>query len=79
MKLREVSVGYHFGPIGGQGDWSLSVIGRNLKTWTDYKGFDPEVGAGASGGESGSALINAVDAFTFPNLRSFTFALTTTF
>jgi TonB-linked SusC/RagA family outer membrane protein len=79
MKLREVSVGYHLGPIGGQGDWSLSVIGRNLKTWSDYKGFDPEVGAGASGGESGSALINAVDAFTFPNLRSFTFALTTTF
>ena len=79
LKLREVSVGYHLGPIGGTGDWSVSVIGRNLKTWTDYKGFDPEVGAGNSGGQSGSALINAVDAFTFPNLRSVTFALTTTF
>ena len=30
------------GPV--RGDWTLSVIGRNLLTFTDYKGYDPEVG-----------------------------------
>jgi hypothetical protein len=79
MKLREVSLSYHVGEVGGIGDWSVNVIGRNLKTWTDYTGFDPEVGVGSTNSDSGSGLINAVDAFTFPNLRSVTFALTTSF
>jgi len=86
-KLREVSVGYHFGAIPGlNGDWTLSVVGRNLKTWTKYTGFDPEVGFGAVSGQggsgtnaSGSAVINAVDAFQFPNTRNFTFSLSTSF
>jgi TonB-linked SusC/RagA family outer membrane protein len=76
-KLREVSVGYRIGQIGGLGNWTATLVGRNLKTWSDYKGFDPEVGY--SGGGSGSAAINAVDAFTFPNARSFTFALQSSF
>ena len=83
MKLREVSLSYHVGEVGGIGDWSINLIGRNLKTWTDYTGFDPEVGVGQAGdpdgSDSGSGLINAVDAFTFPNLRSVTFALPTSF
>ncbi len=86
-KLREASVGYHFGSLPVlNGDWTASVVGHNLKTWTKYSGFDPEVGFGAvsgSGGSgansSGSALINAVDAFQFPNLRTFTFSLSTSF
>ncbi|MBA3645762.1 MAG: TonB-dependent receptor [Gemmatimonadaceae bacterium] len=85
-KLREVNVGYHVGRIGTLGgDWNLSVIGRNLKTWTKYHGFDPEVGSGAVSGSGstangpGSSAITAIDAFTFPNLRSFTFALSTSF
>ncbi|GAC1517283.1 MAG: hypothetical protein NVS1B4_16920 [Gemmatimonadaceae bacterium] len=80
MKLREVALGYRVGRVGGVGDWSLSVIGRNLHTWTSYTGFDPEVGIGsARGNDAGSAVVNAIDAFTFPNLRSYTFALSTTF
>jgi len=86
-KLREASVAYHFGAIPGvRGDWTVSVVGRNLKTWTRYTGFDPEVGFGGvsgSGGSgsnsSGSAVINAVDAFTFPNTRTWTFSLNTSF
>jgi len=86
-KLREASVAYHFGAVPGvRGDWTLSVVGRNLKTWTRYTGFDPEVGFGGvsgSGGSgsnsSGSAVINAVDAFTFPNTRTWTFSLSTSF
>ena len=80
-KLRELLVSYHIGPIARTGDWEIAVVGRNLWTITGYRGFDPEVGL--SGGTqlngSGSAAINAVDAFTFPNLRSFTFGLSSTF
>ncbi len=80
-KLRELLVSYHLGPIRGSGDWEISVVGRNLFTLTGYRGFDPEVGL--SGGNqlngAGSAVINAVDAFTFPNLRTFTVGLSSTF
>ncbi|HEY2806428.1 MAG TPA: SusC/RagA family TonB-linked outer membrane protein [Gemmatimonadales bacterium] len=76
-KLRELSVSYNVGPVSGIGNWTASVIGRNLFTITKYKGFDPEVGQGGGLGNSGA--INAVDAFTFPNTRSFTFALSTSF
>jgi TonB-linked SusC/RagA family outer membrane protein len=79
IKLRELSASYNIGRVSSFGDWTVTVIGRNLKTWTDYKGFDPEVGIGSSGGESGSGLINAIDAFTFPQLRTFSFVLSTSF
>jgi TonB-linked SusC/RagA family outer membrane protein len=84
MKLRELSASYHFGPVIGSGDWTLSVIGRNLKTWTDYRGFDPEVGVAgnctlAPERCTGSGLINAVDAFTFPQVRSVSVVVNTRF
>lgn len=77
VKLRELNVSYNVGAVRGIGDWTVSAIGRNLHTWTKYKGFDPEVGFG--GGTSGSSGINALDAYTFPNLRTLTFALGTKF
>ncbi|HEX2779310.1 MAG TPA: hypothetical protein VHM30_07415, partial [Gemmatimonadaceae bacterium] len=77
-KLREVSASYHFGNFG-PADFTASVIGRNLKTWTRYTGFDPEVGAGVTNSASGSGLINAVDAFTFPQLRTVSFVITAGF
>jgi len=76
-KLRELAVTYRVGPISGVGNWEVSVIGRNLFTITGYRGFDPEVGV--VGGESASGAVNAVDAFTFPNLRTFSFAVSTSF
>jgi TonB-linked SusC/RagA family outer membrane protein len=76
-KLRELMLSYHLGLIGGLGDWTLSVVGRNLFTITGYRGFDPEVGV--AGGQSNSAAINAIDAFTFPNLRSLTVGVSATF
>ncbi len=76
-KLRELIVSYRVGPINGVGDWDVSFIGRNLFTITGYRGFDPEVGI--AGGDAGSAAVNAVDAFTFPNLRTFSFAVSTKF
>lgn len=86
VKLRELNIGFRIGKIGMVGgDWNLSLIGRNLHTWTKYTGFDPEVGFGAVSGSgstangSGSAAINAIDAFQFPNLRTFTFSLSSSF
>jgi TonB-linked outer membrane protein, SusC/RagA family len=86
VKLRELNVGFHLGRIGNVGgDWSANLSGRNLHTWTNYTGFDPEVGFGAVSGSnstskgSGSGAINAVDAFSFPNLRSFSFSLSSSF
>jgi TonB-linked SusC/RagA family outer membrane protein len=45
-KLREVSLGYTLpaalsGRLGAR-EASIAVAGRNLYTWTDYTGFDPE-------------------------------------
>jgi len=83
-KLREVSGSFRVGRVGPiRGDWSVSVVGRNLLTWTDYSGFDPEVGLatsfGANTNTAGSGLLNAVDAFTFPPLRSVSFVVSSSF
>ena len=52
---------------------TLTLAGRNLATWTDYKGFDPEVNSqpGANFGTS--------DFLTQPPLRSWTARLSVTF
>ncbi len=77
VKLRELNLSYNIGPVRHTGDWSVSLVGRNLKTWTKYTGFDPEVGYG--GGTSGSAIVNALDAYTFPPMRQFTVSLSSKF
>jgi TonB-linked SusC/RagA family outer membrane protein len=76
-RVREVTLGYRIGKIGGIGDWTASIIGRNLLTFTNYRGFDPEVGIG--GGQLNSGVLNAQDISGFPNLRQFTFSIRTAF
>lgn len=76
-KIREASLTYHVGKLRGAGDWTISAIGRNLFTFTKYSGYDPEVGV--SGGQAGSGLINQVDAFDFPTLRTYTISISTRF
>ncbi len=76
-KFREVSLTYQLGKLRGVGDWTVSAIGRNLFTFTKYSGYDPEVGV--SGGQAGSGLINQVDAFDFPTLRTYTISISTRF
>ena len=51
----------------------ISVTGRNLYTWTNYRGYDPEIGK--TGGDTGSAAIARVDGYTYPNFRTWTAAL----
>jgi TonB-linked SusC/RagA family outer membrane protein len=49
----------------------LVLSGRNLVTFTDYTGFDPEV----SSGTNNSAFDRGVDHNTIPNLKSYQIAL----
>ena len=83
VKLREASLTYNIGPVAGQGNWTLGVVGRNLHTWTKYRGYDPETGRAGGGVTTGSQLnnaaLNGVDYFSFPNLRTFTLQVSTAF
>jgi TonB-linked SusC/RagA family outer membrane protein len=72
-KFRELSLTYTFnrsqleGFLGGVFNrLSFSLIGRNLVTWTDYTGYDPEVANNDTG------AIYRVDDFDYPNYRTFT-------
>jgi TonB-dependent SusC/RagA subfamily outer membrane receptor len=78
VKLREVSVNYNIGAVGGQGNWTVGLVGRNLHTWTKYRGYDPEVGR-AGGTQLNNSSLVGVDYFTFPNLRTFTLQVSTAF
>lgn len=73
VKLRELSVSYTFSQrlleaaqltrvIKGA---KFALIGRNLKTWTNYTGFDPEV-------SSGNDFNFRIDGFKYPNFRKIT-------
>jgi TonB-linked SusC/RagA family outer membrane protein len=73
VKLREVSARYRLssrllGPLSrfGARGLSLGVIGRNLLTFTDYKGYDPEVSS------SDRPTTIKLDSFGYPRYRTFT-------
>jgi len=77
-KLRELAVKFNVASLvemRGFGITGLNVgiVGRNLITWTNYRGYDPEVGR--SGGQLGSAVNARVDSYTYPNYRTFSFTV----
>ena len=51
----------------------LSITGRNLKTWTDYKGFDPEINS------TPGANFTTSDFLTLPPTRNWTARVTVNF
>ena len=74
-KLREISIGYTL-----ESAWlkrsltftsvDLRLAGRNLKTWTNYTGVDPETNlAGAE------VAIRGIDYFNNPQSKSFVFSI----
>jgi hypothetical protein len=69
-KLREVSVSVsapaRWARRVGAEQMRLTLAGRNLKTWTDYSGFDPEVN------QAGFENFSTADFLTQPNVRTFT-------
>jgi hypothetical protein len=84
VKFREMSVRYTLtrdqmsGLLGrmSPSEVTFNVIGRNLYTWTDYEGFDPEVG---SANFLGSAVVGRVDEQSYPNYRTYGFDVELTF
>jgi len=76
VKLRELSISYRFTPeffesigVGDQVfDAKFSLLGRNLLTFTDYDGYDPEVST-----DTADQPVNyKIDDFAYPNFRSYT-------
>jgi TonB-linked SusC/RagA family outer membrane protein len=73
LKLREASVSYALPTsvlsslrfLGAGRTVKLAVIGRNLKTWTKYSGFDPE-------SSSNGDFNYRIDGFRYPSYRQFT-------
>lgn len=78
VKLRELSVTYSLpagllGRLGSRGA-ALTLAGRNLRTWTDYTGWDPETNAGAQ-----RTLVRGFSFATVPIPRSIALTFTTNF
>lgn len=49
VKLREISLSYRFPKLlGGKSDLNVSLVGRNLISWDNYNGYDPETNAGGT-------------------------------
>jgi outer membrane receptor protein involved in Fe transport len=76
-KLREVSISY-FAPDEwarkfGATALSMSLAGRNLATWTNYQGVDPELN------EAGQNNFTTADFLTQPPVRYFIGRITVTF
>jgi TonB-linked SusC/RagA family outer membrane protein len=72
LKLRELSLRYtmdedQLGGALGLTRASLSLIGRNVLTFTDFTGYDPEVGSGTGGADA----IGRIDNYQYPNYRTF--------
>ncbi|MEP7230158.1 MAG: SusC/RagA family TonB-linked outer membrane protein [Ginsengibacter sp.] len=70
VKLREVSLSYSLGNIKGFRDITASLSGRNLISWDNYKGYDPEVNAAGQ-----STLLRGIDFGSVPIPRTFSFTL----
>lgn len=78
VRLKNISLGYTIPQTKirklGMSSLRIYVSGQNLVTWTDYSGYDPEVGS-----FNQNPLINGVDNGRYPIARSFTFGLNANF
>ncbi len=74
VRIKNAVLGYNlparFSTRAGVASMRLYVQAQNLKTWTDYSGFDPEVNF------SGAASITrGIDFYTLPQARTYTIGL----
>lgn len=74
VKLREISLSYRFGNLKIFRDLTVSASGRNLFSWDDYKGYDPEVNSGGQ-----STVLRGVDFGTVPIPRTFSLSVAAKF
>jgi hypothetical protein len=74
VKLREVSLSYRLGKIKGFNDISLSLSGRNLISWDNYKGYDPELNSAGQ-----STVLRGIDFGAVPIPRTYNFGIAAKF
>ncbi len=75
IKLRELALSYKLPKLfEGMQDWNLSFVGRNLLSFDDYNGYDPETNAGGN-----SDLLRGVDFGNVPIPRTYQVVLTAKF
>lgn len=74
VKLREISLSYSFGKIKFFKDITATVSGRNLKSWDNYKGYDPEVNAGGQ-----STILRGIDFGAVPIPKTFSIGVSAKF
>ncbi|UKJ07269.1 SusC/RagA family TonB-linked outer membrane protein [Solitalea lacus] len=70
VKLREISLGYNIGKLKFFKDLTVNVSGRNLVSWDDYKGYDPEVNAGGQ-----STVLRGIDFGAVPIPRTYSIGI----
>ncbi|MBN8674912.1 MAG: SusC/RagA family TonB-linked outer membrane protein [Chitinophagales bacterium] len=71
VKLRELSVSYRLGKLKNIfNDLTISLSGRNLISFDNYKGYDPEVNAGGQ-----STILRGIDFGAVPIPRTFSFGV----
>ncbi|HVK46539.1 MAG TPA: SusC/RagA family TonB-linked outer membrane protein [Pseudobacter sp.] len=70
VKLREVSLSYRIGQLKMFKDLTVSLSGRNLVSFDNYKGYDPEVNAAGQ-----STVLRGIDFGTVPIPRTFSFGI----
>jgi hypothetical protein len=78
IRLKNISLGYSL-PSAMLQRISLSkvriyVSAQNILTFTDYKGFDPEVNYNSSGGTNSNRNLG-LDYASYPNAKSYTIGL----
>lgn len=74
VKLREISLSYNIGKVKFVKDLTVNLSGRNLISWDNYKGYDPELNSGGQ-----STLLRNIDFGSVPIPRTFSIGLKATF
>jgi TonB-linked SusC/RagA family outer membrane protein len=70
VKLRELSLSYNVGKLKFINNLSINFSGRNLISWNNYNGYDPEVNSGGQ-----STLLRGIDFGATPIPRTFSFGI----
>lgn len=77
VRLRNISLGYTL-PNTSLDKIRFYISAQNMLTFTDYRGYDPEVNYRTSGGAAGNLNVG-LDYASYPNAKSFTIGLNITF
>jgi hypothetical protein len=70
VKLRELSFRYHAGKFKSIKDLTFSLTGRNLLSWDNYNGYDPEVNAAGQ-----STILRGIDFGAVPIPATYAFSI----